>query len=251
MACKICGSETEHVFSKQVLGKYNADYMLCRSCGFLGVDQPFWLEEAYESPITAADTGLLSRNIELSRKIAVLIFTLFSRNGAYLDYAGGYGVFTRLMRDAGFNFFHMDLYTPNLFAREFEWDRTSKMDGVTCFECFEHLPNPMDEIANMLSVSNTLFFSTELLPETIPPADWEYYAFDHGQHISFYSRKTLDVIASTFGLHITSFQSLHLLTPSPLPQRKVVYLLRKANRLPHRFARKTMFQAVVREMRRR
>ncbi len=40
----------------------------------------------------------------------------------FLDYAGGYGVFTRLMRDIGFDFYWHDPYTQNLFANGFEKD---------------------------------------------------------------------------------------------------------------------------------
>lgn len=250
MICKICGNKTKIKFSEKVLSKYNVDYTLCSYCGFLGADKPFWLDEAYESPITSADTGLMARNIDLSRKIAVLIYYLFGRDGCYLDYAGGYGVFTRLMRDAGFRFFHTDLYTKNLFAQEFEWDRSCRMDGITCFECFEHLPDPMVDIESMLSISQNLFFTTVLLPDEIPPIDWEYYGFDHGQHISFFAPKTLDYIASTFGVSVVSRGNLHVFTPAPLPQKRLDFLIRKANRLPHPFAQKTMFETVSRKMRR-
>lgn len=241
----------ESVFRHEVLEKYDVEYFKCNGCGFLFVEEPFWLDEAYEKSITEADTGLLTRNIDFSRKVAVLIYHHFKRNGVYLDYAGGYGVFTRLMRDAGFSFLHTDPYTENMFAREFEWDGSSKVDGVSCFECVEHLPNPLESIGEILSISKNLIFSTEVLPSPVPDTEWAYYSFEHGQHISFYETRTLEHIATSLGLHSTSVGGLHLFTEEPLPRRQIKLLLRKTNRAPYLFSNKTMHERVIREMKKR
>lgn len=251
MNCKICGCEVRHVFSNRVLKKHHADYFKCNSCGYLFADNPFWLSEAYENTITHADTGLLSRNIGFSRQIAVLIYHLFRRDGRYLDYGGGYGVFTRLMRDAGFEFYHIDPYTENLFARELAWDQSSKMDGVTCFECFEHFADPMSDIRRIVAISKTVFFTTALLPEEVPPVTWDYYGFDHGQHISFYAAKTLDCIARQLDLSVVSSGNFHIFTPEPVSRRSVRALAKKSNRISHIFSRRTTFEAIVRKMRKR
>jgi hypothetical protein len=247
--CKICGSEIKKAFERQVLGKYQAVYCKCESCGFLYAKDPFWLPEAYETTITSADTGLLSRNISYHRKAAVLIYNMLDPDGCYLDYGGGYGVFTRLMRDAGFEFFHTDPYTQNLFAKDCEWDRTTKIDGVTCFELFEHLADPMQEIRQIVSISKTVIFSTEVLPEEIPPVSWEYYGFGHGQHISFYSNRTLQFIANELGVHWANAGGLHLFSQSEISATQMRALIRKTNRPSHWFSRSTTFQHVVKSMR--
>lgn len=251
MNCKICSAKVEPEFKHEVLGKYEATFYKCRECGFLFAGEPIWLEEAYGKSITDADTGLLARNISYSKTVAVLLYHQFKRDGLYLDYAGGYGIFTRLMRGAGFRFLHVDPYTENLFAREFEWNGSDQIDGVFSFECFEHLPEPMEDIEKMLSISKNVIFSTELLPAPVPPLGWEYYAFDHGQHISFYAQQTLEYIASTFGLHYLSVGGLHLFTPEPLNRRGIKKLLRKTNRAPYFFSNKTMFESVVRKMKKK
>lgn len=250
MKCKICNFEMVEAFECKVLQKYQVAYYKCNSCGFLCTEDPIWLSEAYKKSITDADTGLLSRNFELSRKIAVLIYYMFKRDGYYLDYAGGYGVFTRLMRDAGVKFFHTDPYTENLFAKDLEWDKKTKIDGVTCFECFEHFANPLQEIAGIVSISKLCFFTTELLPADIPPLSWDYYGFDHGQHISFYSGQTLQHIADRFGLHVVSVGRLHLFSEEQVSRWHMRKLIRKADRIPHIFARKTTFETVIKKMRR-
>lgn len=208
MKCKICHNKTGTAFKHTVLRKYTACYLQCSNCGFLFAENPIWLNEAYSEAITESDTGLLSRNIELSRKISVLIYKLFNQNGKFLDYAGGYGVFTRLLRDAGFSFFHADPYTENIFAKDFVWNTSISVDGITCLECFEHFVEPIQEIEKILDISKNVIFSTELIPTIIPPTSWYYYGFEHGQHISFYTLKTLKLIADKFGVSFASSGNL-------------------------------------------
>jgi hypothetical protein len=41
-------------------------------------------------------------------------------------------------------------------------------------------------------------FSTLLVPEPAPKLeDWWYYGLEHGQHIAFYTRKSLAVLANS------------------------------------------------------
>ena len=103
MKCKICDTECRQQFFRTILNKYQIAYFYCGACGFLQTEEPYWLEEAYESAIANADTGLVQRNIYLSRMLSTLLFFEFDRQGKYLDFAGGYGMLTRLMRDAGFD----------------------------------------------------------------------------------------------------------------------------------------------------
>jgi len=88
-----------------------------------------------------------------------------------LDYAGGYGVFVRLMRDIGFDFYWQDKYTENLFVRGFEYDEKKRFDFLTSFKSFEHFDQPLQEIENMLSFSDNILFSTLLYGKNIPQSD--------------------------------------------------------------------------------
>jgi len=212
--CTICGTPSGEIFSSKIIKKYIIKYFLCPNCGFLQTEKPFWLKEAYECPINIYDTGILSRNINLSKKTSVLLYLLFNPKERYLDYAGGYGIFTRLMRDIGYNFLWYDPYTQNLLARGFEYRQDQKIELVTSFETFEHFPEPLVEIEKMLSISRNILFTTILLPENIPePDSWWYYGREHGQHISFYSVKTLTYIARKYGLNLcTNHYDIHLLS---------------------------------------
>jgi hypothetical protein len=229
MICKICNSNTPQTFTSKILKKYDVKYFKCDNCGYLFTEEPFWLEEAYSRSINLSDTGLLDRNIYVSKVLSVLIFFCFNRNGSFLDYAGGYGVFTRLMRDIGFDFYWHDPYTKNLFANGFEKDLKSnfKFELLTAFEVFEHLVSPKEELEKMLGFSNTIIFSTELMPQEIPePKDWWYYGFNHGQHISFYTEKTLNTLANQFKLNYYNIDEIHILTKRKF-NNSVLILMKK------------------------
>ena len=215
MKCKICNAEAKLEFVHKVIQKYDVEYYYCPNCAFLFTEEPYWLEESYKIPINLADTGIMSRNLYFSKAISSIIYLFFEKNDKFLDYAGGYGIFTRLMRDIGFDFYWDDKYTENILARGFEYDpeKQKGFELLTTFEVFEHLVNPVEEIRRMLELSTNIIFSTELLPSKVPsPESWWYYGFTHGQHISFYSGRTLKYIAEKYSLNFYSFGEIHLFT---------------------------------------
>jgi hypothetical protein len=210
-----------------VLGKYQVGYSHCPQCDFLQTEDPYWLEEAYKEPINIEDTGLLARNLFLSETTAMLLFFLFEREKKFVDYAGGFGVFTRLMRDIGFDFYWHDPFTMNLLARGFEWKTgAEKAELLTTFESFEHFSDPRKELETMLTFSDNILFSTFLTPSSIPSTDWWYYQFEHGQHISFYSKKSLQYLAQDYGMNFYSHNFVHLLTRKNLPSSVIRWLFR-------------------------
>lgn len=225
MICKICSSKTQEVFKSKILNKYDVKYYKCSNCEYLFTEEPFWLDEAYSRPINLSDTGLIDRNIYFSKILSVLIYFYFDKSKSFLDYAGGYGVFTRLMRDVGFNFYWHDPYTQNLFANGFEIDKndSSKFELLTAFEVFEHLANPKEELKKMLQISDTIIFSTELAPSEIPdPKDWWYYGFNHGQHISFYTERTLYTLAHQQDMNYYNINGIHIITKRKLNAKLLV-----------------------------
>lgn len=230
--CRICGHDSDYIFNATILKEYTINYFHCPNCGFLQTEVPYWLEEAYKESINISDTGLMSRNINLSKITSQLIYFFFEKNSMFLDYAGGYGIFTRLMRDIGFDFYWTDKYCMNLVAKGFEHKENSNYEILTSFEVFEHLENPTNDIENMLKVSRNILFTTELISDNnIPrPNNWWYFGLEHGQHISFYSKKTLQYLAKKYKLNIYSNNSnIHLLTEKKLNQ-KLFKLILKLNK---------------------
>lgn len=230
MKCRICGTQNKACFTGSLLNKYNVEYYQCAKCDFVQTESPYWLEEAYDRPINISDTGYMVRNLYFKKKLTILLYLLFGDNAQFVDYAGGYGVFVRLMRDVGFDFKWYDKYTQNLFSSGFEWDEISKVDAVTLFEVFEHFVDPLEELGRLLKISDTIIFSTELHPTPLPtPRNWWYYGLDHGQHLSFYSVKSLTYMAKKFQTNYYRMGSLHILTKNNIS--KYVLLSTKLSKL--------------------
>ena len=220
--CRLCGQTTKHVFSAQVLNNIEVNYYRCDECGLLQTQRPFWLEKAYSSAINASDTGLMVRNMDQSRLVSSIILAFFDRTSRFVDYGGGYGVFTRMMRDRGFDYYWLDPYAEDLVARGFEYDGNGKAEAVSSFETFEHFVEPGKDIEKILNISDSIIFSTQLLPEPTPqPHDWWYYGLEHGQHVAFYSQRTMEFIAREHGLHYYQCGPVHLLVPRRLDRLKL------------------------------
>lgn len=249
MKSKITGGETELVFTAKVLGKYEVKYYKCLETGFIQTEDPYWLQEAYSSAITKLDIGLISRNEMLREKALKLISSHFDGNKRFLDYAGGYGMFTRMMRDKGFDFYHHDIYCVNLFAEYFDLSDCAQQTGfelVSAFEVFEHLANPLDEIRSIGKFGNNILFTTVLQPQGIENiADWWYIAKETGQHIAFYTIPALEYIAKELGYNFwTDGISTHLFTKEVFAgnpfneEKKESYLIKTMRRKLSRFDRK-------------
>ena len=219
MNCKICASSSIFFANAKLLNKYDVDYFKCRDCGFVQTEDPYWLAEAYSEAIAGSDIGLVTRNMNLSACARLLIEQYFNADGRFLDYGGGYGLFVRLMRDKGFDFYWSDKFCKNLFAQGFEDQGNVQYELITAFELLEHLVDPVQEISEMLKLGHSLLFSTSLLPDSNPsPDEWWYYARHEGQHIAIYTPEALKRLSQQLGCNLYSDgESVHLITRKTLP----------------------------------
>lgn len=213
--CRVCGGNAARLARARVLDRYDVQYFRCDDCGLTQTERPYWLSEAYSSPIARSDVGLVARNLVFAASTKAIIEAFFDRRAQFLDYGAGYGLFVRLLRDQGYDFRWSDRYTENLFALGHEADSAAgQFELLTAFEVFEHLANPIESLEEMLTYSSSILFSTTLMPASLPgPRDWWYYALYSGQHVVLYSRKALEALAARAGRRLYSDgRSLHLLT---------------------------------------
>ncbi len=214
--CKICDCFSHYYGKMKLLNKYHVSYFRCRSCGFIQTEEPFWLDEVYAKAINHSDVGILARNKQLADISSALLNLFCDGHGRFLDHGGGYGIFVRMMRDIGFNFYWYDRYCENLFAQGYDVVNagSGSFDLLTSFEVLEHLADPREEVSRMKSYADNILFTTMLLPPGNPKLDeWWYFGKDHGQHISFFTRKSLEILAETLSLKLVSNnKSMHLFT---------------------------------------
>lgn len=228
--CRVCGGKAKYLWNVDLLD-ITARYFECEVCGYVQTEPPYWLDRAYSEAINDSDTGIMSRNLNNVRVVLATLVILGSLYGKVVDYAGGYGILVRLLRDCGIDALWSDRYCQCLVARGFEYDSGGAF-LVTAFEAFEHFVHPDEEVDRLLAISPNVLFSTELIADSTPAqSDWWYYGKEHGQHIGFFRLKTLKFLAAKRGKYLISDgRSYHLISDRPV-NRIVWRALLKAKKI--------------------
>lgn len=211
-ACRLCAGPLTPQFKGEVLGTHKIDYLACASCGSLQTEPPHWLPQAYANNLADLDTGAAQRcfvNLGASHAVARL-FGL--RN--IIDFGGGDGLHTRLLRDHGLNAFVEDAHARPGYAQGFTTPDFTTPDLVTAFEVMEHFANPADDLAMIFSRgAKTVLASTTRWRGEGP--DWWYLTPTTGQHIFFYSDAAIALIAQKHGYTLAATGNyLLFLTPA-------------------------------------
>lgn len=215
--CRLCNATSHFELNVNMLQQYQVAFFLCNSCGLLQSEEPFWLPEAYSKAISSLDTGILKRNLTAMRVLTVLLRFIGDSRGTFLDYGGGHGIFTRLMRDHGYDFRWQDQYAENLYAQGFEYEEGITLNGITAFELLEHLEHPRELFDRLLGELKPGFLlaSTQLFVRSVDP-EWDYFYPTTGQHIAFYQPKTMEYIARQYGYNWVDFRYFQLFYKGPL-----------------------------------
>ena len=199
MGCPMCAAQAPGVGQQQLLGRYDVRYFLCPACDLLFTETPYWLEAAYERAISRLDTGAIARN-HASAQLTLLVAVIagLPRDATSLDFGGGHGVFVRMMRDFGLDFRWYDKHAANEYALGFEGDPSRPHAMVTAFEVLEHLVDVRRELDLVFAARPTLVLVGTVLHEGFRTG-WWYHLVESGQHVAFYSRRTMAHVAELYG----------------------------------------------------
>jgi hypothetical protein len=257
---RITGGSTTALFQATVLDRLTVTYYRCDQTGYIQTEDPYWLQEAYRSAITALDVGILQRNLEKVVAAKEIIKRIDPQMQRFLDFGGGYGIFVRLMRDSGYAFELYDPHCQNLFAvghcvEQLTDYESEPLDMLTAWEVLEHVKDPYETIPRLLRSARHVLFSTVLVPDPYPRShtDWWYFTPETGQHIAFYTKASLQYIASKLGVYFyTDGTANHLLSHDklkhdPFERSRLAELAGRVRqslqrRFPNRSNRKSLLQ---------
>jgi hypothetical protein len=222
--CRLCNSKAVPLFEKLILGRHRVQYFRCESCGSQQTAKPTWLNEAYSIPGLHIDVGAPTRTLKNWFAAATLLDELdipLSAKG--IDFGAGPGLFTRLMRSVGRNFYANDKFMTPMFSNYFVVDNIPKEnpDVITAFEVFEHLPDPHKTLDNLFGANAPLILFTTWFVDD-QPEDWIYYLPECGQHVFFYSQKGLSECAQKYGYSMLVSQYFFVLYKPELLSTKQI-----------------------------
>jgi hypothetical protein len=213
IACRLCNAAASFRFTRVLMQKYEVDYFECTQCRSLQTEKPYWLDHAYANPNSVLDVGRAQRNVLTAMLCAYILRKLgVVETEMGLDWGGAEGLFCRLMRDRGFNFFTYDKYIEPLYSEPYRIEDPAAMCPIvtiTAFEVLEHLPEPAQAVGEIFALHPRLLFCTTELYEG-QGNDWYYLSPINGRHCFFYSSEGMQWIANRFGYRYIQFPFLHL-----------------------------------------
>lgn len=203
--CRLCGSHAEFAFEKRILGKIDIGYFLCKECGSLQTEKPYWLDEAYQPINEQLDTGQFIRCLHNAAFVSAICTHLHLNHQPLIDYGCGSGLTARILRDVGFNAYGYDAYSTPRLLMGFQRTSLEGAQVINLCEVAEHFPDPKSSFEHIFSSNPQLVIvQTELFSE--PNEHWGYLSPEHGQHVFFYSEKSISHIAKTHNMGATFIQ---------------------------------------------
>jgi 2-polyprenyl-6-hydroxyphenyl methylase/3-demethylubiquinone-9 3-methyltransferase len=168
-------------------------YWRCPACGFLFTDSfDDWTAADFKQYIYNDDYIAVDPDYREARPTdrAQWIARTFDKDKSrlrVLDYGGGNGLLSDMLRRGGF--LAAETYDP--FTPEFSRLPGGRFDIVSCFETLEHLPDPAAGIAALASLvaePGIVIFSTLVQPADLPTQrmNWWYIGPRNG-HVSMFT----------------------------------------------------------------
>ena len=200
-------------------------YYLCNQCGFCFSPSIYkWKLKDFSKNIYNKQYAEVDPDYELTRPKtnADNLINAFKDKEAdikHIDYGGGNGRLSNFLRLSGWN---SESYDP-FYNETTNISTLGKFNLVTAFEVFEHVPdvnNLLSDLNLLLEDEGLIIFSTLLSDGNIfrhERLNW-WYASPRNGHISLFSRKSLEILASKYHFQFASFShGLHLLFRQQIP----------------------------------
>ncbi len=231
--CKICGSASlpydtidyaKTCEAAQFFGGKSGipvTYNRCKKCNFIftnfadsfsGEDFERWI---YNADYILVDPDFAERRPELNANFVKTMFGHMKSRIVGLDYGGGEGLTSALLRRDGWNYDSFDPFGAVSMTAE----NATRYNLCTSFEVLEHLADPATALSNLLKTTSPddliLAIGTHLSDGNIDEKtrlSW-WYAAPRNGHISLFSSASMRHLAAQHGLqYFRARPTLHLLT---------------------------------------
>lgn len=209
MICKICDHETILVYDKQ----FDINYYRCEHCEFLFMDSEAIVSFEEERAIYDTHENSIENQgyVDMFKNFLDKCVLPFKQTGSLLDFGSGPEpvLIQVINRDYNFETQHYDLhYAPD---KVYEGQM---YDVIVSTEVVEHIsdPLPVFELLTSHLKPNGIFAFMTLyhLNDDLHFSDW-WYRRDE-THISFFTLKTLEVIAAKCGCEVIYTDNKRLTT---------------------------------------
>jgi hypothetical protein len=217
-ACKICRAESLPFdlldFNKSCEGfPHQATltpvlYRRCCDCGFIFTDffdsftSEMWRKHVYNDDYDSIDPEYKTVRPRMNAHLIRTFLVGRKHSTIGLDYGGGNGKTSALMRERGWVFDSFDPFGQTTMDPA----HVGKYDFSSAIEVFEHTTDPVETLRDIVSKMSPdrmmILISTSLTDGAISEKSglaWSYAAPRNG-HVSLYSRRALEKLASGFGL---------------------------------------------------
>lgn len=191
--CPICSEVAYVALQLSVRGKSNEPLFRCSNCAFHCFAQPNWLQQSFTDNLHQLDLGSVSRCL-LVADFVTAVLPLRRRDTRVLDWGGGDGLLTRVLRDRGIDCVWYDPFTKPTFVGDSLYEPQSQVDVTVASEVFLHLTDPVAALKSLLSHSEVVVVTAVVPPKKLD-SDWWYLMPETGQHVAFYPISALKELA--------------------------------------------------------
>ena len=224
--CPICQSLATHFSTLVIRDDICGDYKICNSCGFIFADNPVWLAGSFTDTLNSLDIGSVDRCNIVADFVEVLLKSLKKDNPKVLDWGGGYGLLTRILRDRGVNCSHYDPFVEPLFTKNIKLLPNTKFDLVVLSEVMLHMTDPVGTLSELLKISKRIMFTAVIAPPDVTP-EWWYFMPETGQHITIFSKGSIFELGAALEVSVLSDKKFFHLISEDRPKMATRLLFTK------------------------
>jgi len=193
ICCRLCDNEAKFSLKKRILRKYDVEYFHCQVSGALQTEEPYWLEEAYAPINEKFDAGQFIRCLHNAAFLNSLISQLNYSSEILIDYGCGSGLTERILRDIRLNAYGYDTYAIPSLLMGFQAQTLDGASIINLCKVAEYFLNPKASFKHIFSCKLNVVVQTGIFDK--PNESCAYLAPEHGQHIFFYTEKTISYLA--------------------------------------------------------